>query len=212
MKSNQESATFLRLHRINRSTRGVTATALALILGASLSSAAFGAPYNPQHLGFAQIERIDNICQTTMGLNDWEALSNVWGAAQDPHLDPGENHYQGCVASLSDAQRDLDQDHATVRADVACRARGYREGSAGLAECVLHGQDAPMAAEPVDEVVGPPANPSKVGSFYTAGPHTIAQRERAACAQIGLNPVYAAFDNCVSHMDDTFYRIDNPNF
>jgi hypothetical protein len=188
--------------------------AVALIFSAGATTNALAASYNPEHLSSAQLQRIDNICQTTMGLNDWEALSLVWGAAQDPHLDPGGNHYQGCIASLSDAQRDVDSDRATVRADIACRAQGYREGTAGLAECVLRGQDAPLAVQPVDEplTVGPPADRNKVGSFYTASPHEISRRERTACAQIGLNPVYAAYDNCVAHMTDTFDRIDNPHY
>jgi hypothetical protein len=198
--------------------RNLTIALASVLAGANIASCASAAPYNPQNLDAARLGRIAEICQTTMGLKDWEAPSPVWGAAQDPHLDPGENHYEGCIASLSDAQRGADQDQEVARADTSCRARGYGEGSPDLAECVLHSEGARMSsAQSVDQPyhgarLSRAANRSPVSSFYTASPGEIARRERAACAELGLNPLYAAFDNCVAQMDDTFFRIDNPSF
>jgi hypothetical protein len=193
--------------------------ALALGLafaGASVAGCASASPYNPQNLDAAQLGRIADICQTTMGLRDWEAPSPVWGAAQDPHLDPGENHYQGCIASLSDAEFGADQGQALARADMACSARGYSEGSPALAECVLQSEGAPStrtAERPYDGArFSETANRKPASSFYYASPVEISRRERAACAELGLNPLYAAFDNCVANMDETFFRIDNPSF
>lgn len=60
--------------------------------------------------------RIGEICQTTLGLGPSEPVGLVWGAATMPGLMPGENHYQGCVASLSGALRDAGLDHPASQA------------------------------------------------------------------------------------------------
>ena len=182
----------------------------ALLAGAATQAAA--ASYNPRGLGDPQLGRINAICQSTMGLSPEEPPSGVWGAAQDPHLDPGENHYQGCVASLSDAQGRVNKARATVQADTECRAKGLADDTPGLANCVLHSRDQAAArAESVDEPVrASRAQRGKSESFFTARPKAIAWREREACAQLGLEPGFPAFKACVAHMDETFFRIDNP--
>jgi hypothetical protein len=193
----------------SRVRQGLAIAGSLLIASAGIVRCASAEPYNPQHLDGGRLGRIADICQTTMGLSASEPYSMVWGAAQDPHLDPGENHYQGCIASLSDAAADADAGRATVRADLTCRAQGYRDSTPGLAECVLRSEGEQRTAQPVDD---PVLEGRKASSFYYASPHTIRQRERLACAEVGLNPVTAAFDNCVSRMDGTFDRIDNPSF
>ncbi len=196
--------------------RGLTtcrSSAAKLALAALLAGAATQAiaePYNPRGLGDSQLGRINEICQSTMGLSPEEPPPGLQGAAQDPHLDPGENHYQGCVASLSDAQGQVNEARATVQADTECRAKGLVAGTPGLADCVLHWRDQ-AAVEPVDEPVRPPrAHRGKSESFFTARPPEIAWREREACAQLGLQPGFPAFRACVAHMDRTFSRIENP--
>ena len=159
--------------------------AACILAAASLTAigCATAAPYNPQRLGAEQLSRIESICTNTMGLNDWEAPSTSWGAARNADLDPGENHYEGCVASLSEAQQTVDRSQ-----DAPARSVDLR-----------------LTDHPVGWMWS-----GRVGSFYTASPSAIARRERVACAQLGLNPGYPAFANCVSLMNDTFFSIDNP--
>jgi hypothetical protein len=183
------------------------ATAAILTVAGSAGGASAGE--YARNLDSGQRAQFGEICQSTMGLKAWEAPSSVWGGAQDPKLDGGENHYQGCIDSLATAMGGVTQAHSMVRADADCRARGYAEGSPALAECVLH---APATrATPVALADGGQARRA-ASSFYTASPGEISRREREACAAVGLNPVGAAFDNCVADMSDTFYRIDNPTY
>ncbi len=186
--------------------RNATIAVAAIASFASFARGAFAADYG-HGLDTGQRAQLGEVCQSTMGLKSWEAPSSVWGGAQDPKLGGGENHYQGCVNSLATALSGVGQAHSMVRADADCRARGFAEGSPSLAECVLH---APAArVEPVALGGGERRAPS---SFYTASPGEIARREREACAAVGLNPLSAAFDNCVADMSDTFDRIDNPHY
>lgn len=190
----------------SRRGRGGMVAAAAIVAAAGFAGGAFAGDYG-RGPGAGQRAQLGEICQSTLGLKAWEAPSPVWGGAQDPKLEGGENHYQGCIASLATALNGVAQSHSLVRADADCRARGYAEGSPALAECVLH---APAAGvEPVALVGG---EPRAVSSFYTASPGEIARREREACAAVGLNPLDTAFDNCVSDMSDTFDRIDNPHY
>ena len=187
----------------------------ASLLIATSTAAAAATPYNPHGLPAPQLAHIDTICRETMGLSPREAPSGVWGAAQDPHLDPGENHYQGCVASLSDAQRNIDETREGLRADADCRARGLADSSPGLAVCVLGAQRAKAShIEAAENAVNAPTAAVKAshwpGSFLTASPRESKRRERLACAQLALEPMYPAFQACVAHMDDVFFRIDNP--
>jgi hypothetical protein len=190
----------------NRSARNTTIAAAATLAFASFAGGALAGGY-PQNLNAGQQAQLGEICQSTMGLKAWEAPSSVWGGAQDPKLEGGENHYQGCIDSLATALSGIGQAHAMVRADADCRARGYAEGSPALAECVLH---APAAR--VEPVALGGEERRAASSFYTASPGEIARREREACAAVGLNPLGAAFDNCVADMSDTFDRIDNPHY
>ncbi|MGA0602416.1 hypothetical protein ACO2Q3_17030 [Caulobacter sp. KR2-114] len=180
------------------------------LLALAMPSVASAAPYYPAGLGGAELARVESICQTTLGLSPKEVPSNVWGAAQDPRLDPGENHFQGCVMSLSDELGRVDAARATSRADADCRARGLAEGSPALAECVYHAREAGPARLQAADVPAPLAGGRRLGDFFTASPHEIGRRERLACAQLGLEPGFPEHDACVSHIEDTFFRIDNP--
>lgn len=197
--------------------RSALTMAGVLALAPALASAA---PYNPGRLGAAELSRVESICESTVGLSPHEVPSNVWGAAQDPHLDPGENHFQGCVMSLSDAVRRTDRARAATHADADCRAGGLVEGSPALAECVYRAREAgPARLQSADveapQVAGPPAAASlsggaRLGDFFTASNHEIARREALACAQLGLEPGFPEHDACVAQMRDVFFRIDNP--
>ena len=202
----RERKTFLNA-KISRSVGPAMLAAGLLGLAPSLAMAA---PYNPAGLAPAQLDRVERICQTTLGLSPHEVPSNVWGAAQDPQLDPGENHFQGCVMSLSDELGRADAGRATARADADCRARGLAEGSPALAECVYHAREVGPARLQAADTPAPLAGGARLGDFFTASPHEISRRERLACAQLGLEPGFPEHDACVAHMDDIFFRIDNP--
>jgi hypothetical protein len=192
------------------------AAAASVIVGASIASCASAAPFNPAGLSGDQLSRVADICQSVMGLHASEPPSGVWGAAVDPRLEPGENHYQGCIASLSNSLRSAGDARGLMRVDDGCRAKGFGSDSPELAECVLQSRQTrspssdfgsqTFAATPVHDAPGRGA----VGSFFSARPHEATRREQLACARLGLNPAYASFDSCVKDMDDTFYAIENP--
>jgi hypothetical protein len=182
---------------------------------ACTAACAAAAPYNPDHLGAAQLAHVAQVCQTVLGLQPSERP--VWGVRPgNPHLAPGASHYQGCITSLSDSlQRALAAQSATL-ADRDCRARGLKPGSPELAVCVLHslgkqpepGQ--PVAANPIAARQTAPSRPARVGSFFYAWPHEVLRREQLACAQLGFEPPGGAFANCVDGLRTTFFAIDNP--
>lgn len=191
-------------------TAAVSASALFAFL--AVAGCASAEPYNPSHLDGGQLGRVEGVCQSAMGLSPSEPP--IWGPG-DPNLTPGENHYQGCVASLSDTLRRINRSDAALQADADCRARGLTPGSAGLAECVLHGVDAKPSIQPASTAMlaspgGQAAAPPR-GSFFFAGGAEINRRERLACAELGLNPAFEGFASCVKDMDDTFFAIDNPH-
>ncbi len=186
---------------------------VAAFAGSSVAIAgcATAAPYNPDHLASDQAARLGQICESVMGLSAREPL--MWGDAiiGDPHLEPGANHFMGCVTVLSDSLRAVSEVSQARAADADCRAKGLTDGSPALAQCVLSEQDAraPSSA-PVHLTAVDDAAPTKVGSMFFASPSETVRREKLACAAIGLEPPYGAFANCVKDMTDTFYAIDNP--
>jgi len=182
--------------------------AASLIATTSIAGCASAAPYNPSGLGGAQLSQASDICQGVMGLKPSDPPRPVYGAADNPDLTDGENYYQGCVASLSAATGRGDFARAQVQADADCRAKGYREGSPDLAECVLDRQGAQPT--PATSYAAFSPTPSSGRSYYDAGPSERHRMVERACARLGLNPVGGAFDNCVKEMKDTFYSIDNP--
>ena len=185
----------------------------AAIAGLAISSCASAETYNPARLDQAHLGEVVGICQSVMGLQADEPplLGN-----DNPRLTPLENHYQGCIASLSGSLRGVADRAAVLTADQTCRTGGAAPGSPQLAQCVLKsvranrgaagaGAEA-LTATPVAGVqIATPAR-----SFYGIGNHEKARRIGEACAQLGLNPAYGAFDACVKDMKDTFYAIDNP--
>jgi hypothetical protein len=184
----------------------------------SIAGCASAAPYNPAGLEAAQWSRVAGICQDVVGLQSSEPPIPGPG---DPHLTRDENHFEGCIATLSDLVREKAETRAATRADAQCRAQGAEPESPALAECVLraerHGasQDGASQVSPIDQPLQPtPVADAdyrvKPGSYYWLRPREQSQRVEMGCASLGLNPVGGAFDRCVAEMKDTFYAIDNP--
>jgi hypothetical protein len=185
-----------------------TSAAMAgAVAAAGLGGCASAQPYNPAGLDGAQLGRVEGVCQSVMGL--WANEPPIPGPG-DPRLDPLENHYQGCVASLSGSLRSVDQSYGLAQADRDCRGRGLASGGPDLAQCVLETQRAGALRAPTMTAVSDERVQVAPRSFYSAGPHEESRREEMACARLGLNPVDLAFDNCVKDLKDTFYAIDNP--
>ena len=187
---------------------------LATLLSASVSIVAAGcasaAPYNPENLRPGQLTRIESICQSVMGLSPTEPYSPVAPTATNPGITGGENHYQGCIASLSASLRTMDSGQTAWQANQNCISQGLKPDSPDLAECVLkslktESDSPPATAEPVSIRLTPPK-----GSFFTASGHEVRNREERACAALGLNPAYGGFVSCVKNLGDTFDLIDNP--
>jgi hypothetical protein len=172
-----------------------------------LNSSASAKQYNPGSLGAPALQRVRSICQNVMGLNPREPSSNVWGSSQDPALDPGENNFEGCVASLSDVVRTMDSADVTARAGADCRGRGLAVGTPALAECVWSARN--QVAAGGDPVGGPLPAPRARGSFYAASTPEIGRREQEACVELGLVPGTASHEACVAHISDIFYRIQS---
>ena len=185
--------------------RGLVILAGALA-SASVAACASAEPYNPSNLGAEPLSRVSAICQSTLGLSPKEAP--IWGPG-DPRLTPGENHFQGCVASLSDTLQRISVSQQTLQTDQDCQAKGFRPGSPELAHCVLGAMD---GAERISTTLASaPASAPALGHFEFAAGGEITRRERQACADLGLSPAYPAFEGCVKDLSDTFYAIDNPN-
>jgi hypothetical protein len=194
--------------------RKMTASVACAIASMGIVACASAAPYNPSHLGAGQVGQISEICQSVMDLRPSDPPVPVWGAATDPRLSPGENHYQGCIASLSTSLQSVNDAHTAALVDEDCRAKGFRSESPELAECVLqriNTKSAPVAQDLSARPVSDRIARESVGSFLGfTSPGETARREQLACAQLGLNPAYGAFANCVKDLQDTFYAIDNP--
>jgi hypothetical protein len=194
--------------RASRYFRLCALVAASTFAATSIAGCASAAPYNPSGLDGAQLSRASDICQGIMGLSPHDPPRPVYGAADNPDLTDGENYYQGCVASLSAATGRGDFAQAQIQADADCHAKGYQSGSPELAQCVLNGERNQRVSGASYAAFRPA--PRSGRSYYDAGPSERHRMVEQACAQLGLNPVGGAFDNCVKDMTDTFFSIDNP--
>ena len=191
------------LNSCARRKRGLATLAGAAAFAFVAGGCASAAPYNPAHLEQGQLQAVGGICQSAMGLSADERPIPGDG---NPRLDPLENHYEGCVATLSHALEREGQILASQRAEENCvqPAKG-----ADHALCVLKAADRPYAPARVETAV-PTASPT-LSSFWVT-PREWRRRTERACASIGLDPAGGGFDSCVKHMTDTFYAIDNPSY
>jgi hypothetical protein len=183
----------------------------AVLAGAGMVGCASAAPYNPDRLGESDFARVEGICQNVMGLSPEERPTGGNWLGNDS-LDYWTSHYNGCVLSLSDSLRAVQDTQATQQADEACRAKGLRPGTPDLALCVLQTANSHFAASSSNTatVMGISANLTASGSFYSAAPYETVSREAVACAALGLSPAQSAFKTCIKDLDDTFYTIDHP--
>ena len=177
-------------------------TLRALLVGVLASVALAGdstaGPFNPDRLAPDQILRVGQICTSVIGVQ------------------PGEEHYDSCVASLSTSVRRRTRARALQSARSDCGAKGLTPDTPGMAECVLRssasGQRSASSAtqgSAIDPSGGrPEAVPAK--SYFAASPGEMLDRERLSCAELGLDPTTSAFASCVSDLRSALFAADNP--
>jgi hypothetical protein len=198
---------------MRRLRHGAIASLTCLLAAAAVAACAAAAPYNPDHLAAAQIDAVDGICQSVLGLSPAEGSNGATLEPANPHLTAGTTHFQGCIASLSDSLRQAGASSTAAQADASCRARGLQSGSGELALCVLAAMQTPASdAAGALHPAGSQAQgaPQAAGPFFYASGRESVRREQLACAALGLEPPSEAFRGCVHGLESTFFAIDNP--
>jgi hypothetical protein len=177
--------------------RGAIAVLVCAVASLSIADCATAGPFNPAGIPSGQVTRVGQICQSVMG------------------IEPGEEHYYACVSSLSDSVKGLDQSDAMQRAHSACAERGLEPDSPGFAECVLRTSDAAalsganLSDSGTAQAVSTTDRRSSKSYFYTS-PRDVFHREQLACARLGFDPAYSAFDSCVASLGSALFDADNP--
>jgi hypothetical protein len=150
--------------------------------------------YNPDNLPADQVSNAGQICQSIM------------------RLEPFEAHYQGCLASLMDSAKALNQGRALQHARADCLEKGLRSGEPGFAECELQSTDVHRAQGgetwPVSGVGI--REPSGSKSYFYASPRDVFQREQMSCARLGFDPADGAFGSCVASLQSSMFEADHP--
>lgn len=174
-----------------RSASLVAACALAF---ASVGACAFAGPYNPDNLPADQVAGISSICRTVM------------------RLQPGEEHFQDCLESLTASAADLDRGGAMQAARGDCIRRGLTPESPGFGECQLRAAD----SEPVRATAawttgaGGADDPGGSKSYAYASPHDVFRREQLSCARLGFDPAEGGFASCVASLQSAMFEADHP--
>ena len=176
-----------RIASVRFATRGVFALALPatvalLLLGPADFAAA--ATDKPAQLTSDQLAQVEQLCQANL------------------HLHPGESHFDGCVAGLSDSLSSASRADAVQSAREVCFKKWTIPGSPDLAECLL---DASEAA---------PGSASGVAfkSYFHASPNDIRRAEQLSCARLGFDPISGAFEGCVANLSSALDAVDRPSY
>lgn len=147
-----------------------------------LACAPFAQADDMRSMSPQQLSVIDATCTQVMGLRT------------------GEYNYALCRESLAStlAARKEGQDMAAAYKD--CRQRGLADGSVPFSTCMLESHATASTTQPVPVAYtgAPGTEPGK--SFYSIPPRAQFQRERYACAQLGLLPGSGAFGQCVANL------------
>src|ERR1700761_1517766 len=163
----------------------MTRSLLALASAASLALPAFAA-----QAASAPPSPVADVCRAVMG------------------LDPGEAHFVGCVESLDGSLNAARRDRDLACSRQACVDRGLRPGTPALAVCAVEGRGAATGLTPI--AADPAAAPRAARSWSYAQNDERRQRERLACASLGLDPTGQAFDGCVAGLAASLFEADNP--
>ena len=159
------------------------ASAWAALLAACLAGLAAPAAAEPSRVSVLdadQLARVQRLCETNL------------------HLRPGEAHFEGCVAGLSDAVAGASRADAVLGARETC-FETWSSGTPELAECLLDASDGPGSASTVS---------SK--SYFRASQSDIVRGEKLSCARLGFDPISGAFEGCVASLAGAMDAVDRP--
>jgi hypothetical protein len=123
-------------------------------------------------------------------------------------LKRGGQHFDGCTASLAktmEAQAELARQQEGRR---LCSDRGLERGTAAFAVCAVQALDMAPADAAVSATRSPV--PASRRSWFSASFDERLRRIRLACARLGLDPAYAAFDGCVLDLQLSLSSVDQP--
>ena len=140
----------------------------------------------------AEFSLVDQTCIQVMGLKR------------------GEAYFAACRQSLSEALANSNQDRALKTAYADCRQRGLDAGTAAFSTCVLDasGTVRPQSA-PLALAYSGNSGTEAGKSFYEVAPGIRFNRERYACAQLGLVAGSESFGQCVNSLDGAFLPSQN---
>jgi len=126
-------------------------------------------------------------------------------------LRSGETYFAACKESLSQSLATKADGQAIAAADNTCRQQGLVSGTAAFSICVLDNENTGSGAptSPMASVNFSGMSTERGKSFYEVAPVMRWNRERYACAQLGLIPGNAAFGQCITNLDGAF--LPNPN-
>jgi hypothetical protein len=163
---------------------------ISLHLLALSGALAAALPLYPAAASAAPASPVAGVCRTVMG------------------LESGEAQFEGCMESLGGTLGHIGGERAVVDSRRACLDRGLALGTASLAICAVQGQNAPSARTPT--LVDATTAPTAAKSWFYASNRERRQRERLACASLGLDPTGSAFDSCVAGLAGALFAADNP--
>jgi hypothetical protein len=173
--------------------QGLTLVAAVAGLVSSVGGYASAAPYNPSDPPPPQLAAVGRICQNVM------------------RLQPGEEHFVGCVESLSSAVQGQNQRRQWARARDACLTQGLKDNTPGFAACVLQsGRSANLADDTSAIRISGADTPVSGKSYYAASPQDMRLREETACAELGIDPGTTAFDACIGNLGGALFAADHP--
>ena len=155
--------------------------------------------------------------EPTYGLSPTDAAFVRQTCRQTMGLPPGMEEFDACAESLADSLHQRIYAHRLGEAHAACERQGFADGTAAIAQCVVLsektarvGNEAPAAA-PRAAAPNAPALPALTHvSYFSMSNHVQDQRERLACAQLGLDPVTSEFRDCVMGIKQAIFTVQNP--
>jgi hypothetical protein len=129
----------------------------------------------------------------------------------------------GCMSSLSDSLAVTTQSASAWRSEKDCADQGLTRNTPEFSICVLHAQNGYSTAtgQATGNADAPSGGPANVA--YGAIENELTspgygsdrfdarrRREEYSCAELGLDPNFGQFTECVDGLDDAMQAADNP--
>jgi len=164
----------------------LSAAALVPLLLACAPLGASAVPLSPEQRALGPDERVlvAQTCDRVMGLSE------------------GGIYRQACMDSLARSVMRKAEAAQMAGSYVACRGQGLHDGTAAFSTCMLdaQGRGAALAGEPV-KIAYDASTPENSKSYFDVNNSAHWQREKYACAQIGLTPGTNAFAECTAGLE-----------